>query len=83
MKQLTLSFLGAFAALLDDEPLSNFRSAKVQGLLIDDWRWADNAARDLLHLAETIDEDGLREGFLTAVPVRTVLERNEATASLS
>ena len=34
MKQLTLSFLGAFAAQLDDKPLSNFRSAKVQGLLI-------------------------------------------------
>ena len=34
MKQLTLSFLGAFEARLDDQPLINFRSAKVQGLLI-------------------------------------------------
>ena len=34
MNQLTLSFLGAFEAVLDDQPLSNFRSAKVQGLLI-------------------------------------------------
>jgi len=31
------------------------------------------------HLAETIDDDELREGFLTAVPVRSVLERNKAT----
>lgn len=34
MKQLKLSFLGAFEALLGDKPLSNFRSVKVQGLLI-------------------------------------------------
>ena len=34
MKQLTLSFFGAFAARLDDQPITNFRSAKVQGLLI-------------------------------------------------
>ena len=39
---------------------------------------AYKAAAVIIHrLAETIDEDGLREGFLTAVPVRTVLERNE------
>jgi uncharacterized protein HemY len=35
------------------------------------------SATIIQQLAETIDEDGLREGFLTAVPVRTVLERNE------
>ena len=34
MSQLTLSFFGAFTARLDDKPLVNFRSAKVQGLLI-------------------------------------------------
>ncbi|MCB0149471.1 MAG: hypothetical protein KDE01_17710, partial [Caldilineaceae bacterium] len=34
MNQLTLSFLGAFKALLNGLPLINFRSAKVQGLLI-------------------------------------------------
>ena len=34
MNQLTLSFLGAFEALLNGLPLINFRSAKVQGLLI-------------------------------------------------
>ena len=34
MNQLTLSFLGVFEAVLDDQPLNNFRSAKVQGLLI-------------------------------------------------
>ena len=34
MPQLTLSFLGGFEARLDDQPLVNFRSAKVQGLLI-------------------------------------------------
>ena len=34
MSQLTLSFLGGFEARLDDQPLGNFRSAKVQGLLI-------------------------------------------------
>lgn len=34
MNQLKLSLLGTFHALLDGEPLINFRSAKVQGLLI-------------------------------------------------
>ena len=34
MSQLKLSLLGTFHALLDGEPLINFRSAKVQGLLI-------------------------------------------------
>ena len=34
MPQLTLSFLGRFEARLDDQPLGNFRSAKVQGLLV-------------------------------------------------
>ena len=38
------------------------------------------SATIIQQLAETIDEDGLREGFLTAVPVRSVLERNKATA---
>ena len=27
-------------------------------------------------LAETIDDAGLREGFLTAVPIRSILERS-------
>jgi DNA-binding SARP family transcriptional activator len=34
MDHLTLSFFGAFQATLGDKPLTNFRSAKVQGLLI-------------------------------------------------
>ena len=34
MDQLTLSFFGTFQATLGDKPLTNFRSAKVQGLLI-------------------------------------------------
>jgi DNA-binding SARP family transcriptional activator/predicted ATPase len=34
MSQLTLSFFGTFEALLGDKPLINFRSAKVQGILI-------------------------------------------------
>ena len=34
MDQLTLSFFGAFQATLGDKPLANFRSAKVQGLLV-------------------------------------------------
>lgn len=34
MDTLTLSFFGAFQAMLGDEPLIHFRSAKVQGLLI-------------------------------------------------
>ncbi len=34
MAHLALSFLGTFAVLLGDQPLVNFRSAKVQGLLI-------------------------------------------------
>lgn len=34
MNQLKLSFLGAFEVLLGEEPLINFRSSKVQGLLI-------------------------------------------------
>ncbi len=34
MDHLTLSFLGAFQATLGAKPLTNFRSTKVQGLLI-------------------------------------------------
>jgi DNA-binding SARP family transcriptional activator len=34
MDHLTLSFFGAFQATLGDKPLTNFRSAKVQGLLV-------------------------------------------------
>lgn len=34
MSQLALSFFGAFEARLGNKPLTNFRSAKVQGLLI-------------------------------------------------
>jgi DNA-binding SARP family transcriptional activator len=34
MNHLTLSFFGAFQAMLGDKPLTGFRSAKVQGLLI-------------------------------------------------
>ncbi len=34
MAHLALSFLGTFAVRLGDQPLVNFRSAKVQGLLI-------------------------------------------------
>ena len=34
MKQLSLSFLGAFQAIRDGKPVTHFRSAKVQGLLI-------------------------------------------------
>ena len=34
MSNLTLSFFGASKATLDGQPLTNFRSAKVQGLLI-------------------------------------------------
>lgn len=34
MSQLTLSFFGAFEAMLGDKLLVNFRSAKAQGLLI-------------------------------------------------
>jgi hypothetical protein len=35
------------------------------------------AAIIIHHLAETIDEDGLREGFLTAVSVQSVLALSE------
>ncbi|MFO7679138.1 MAG: BTAD domain-containing putative transcriptional regulator [Chloroflexota bacterium] len=46
-------------------------------------REAYQEAANVIHrLAETIDEDGLRMGFLTAVPVRSVLERNEKIESL-
>ncbi|MBZ0293055.1 MAG: AAA family ATPase [Anaerolineae bacterium] len=34
MKHLTLSLLGTFQATLDERTLSNFRSSKVQGLLV-------------------------------------------------
>ncbi len=34
MAHLSLTFLGAFQATLGDKPLTNFRSAKVQGLLV-------------------------------------------------
>ena len=34
MEHLILSFLGTFQATLDHKPLENFRSAKVQGLLV-------------------------------------------------
>ena len=34
MDQLTLSLFGAFQARIGDKPLTNFRSAKVQGLLV-------------------------------------------------
>lgn len=34
MEQLTLLFFGTFQAMLGNKPLTNFRSAKVQGLLI-------------------------------------------------
>lgn len=34
MTRLTLSFFGTFQATLDERPLQNFRSSKVQGLLI-------------------------------------------------
>jgi tetratricopeptide (TPR) repeat protein len=43
-------------------------------------REACREAANLIHrLAETIDEDELRVGFLTAVPVRSVLEGYEVT----
>jgi DNA-binding SARP family transcriptional activator len=34
MNQLALSFFGTFQASLDGQPVTNFRSAKIQGLLI-------------------------------------------------
>ena len=34
MDHLTLSFFGAFQATLGDRPLTAFRSAKVQGILV-------------------------------------------------
>ncbi len=34
MTNLSLTFLGSFQAILGNEPLTNFRSAKVQGLLV-------------------------------------------------
>ena len=34
MKQLSLSYFGAFQAAVNGQPLTNFRSAKIQGLLI-------------------------------------------------
>jgi tetratricopeptide (TPR) repeat protein len=37
------------------------------------------AAIIIQQLAETVDEDGLRVGYLTAIPVCSVLERNKAT----
>ncbi len=34
MKQLSLSYFGAFQAAVNGQPLTNFRSSKIQGLLI-------------------------------------------------
>ena len=51
----------------------------AQGEMVQAREAYQQAAKIIHRLAETIDEDGLREGFLTAVPVPTVLERSEVS----
>jgi len=70
MSQLTLSFFGAFGAMLGDKLLVNFRSAKAQGLLIYLALHAEQAqGRDVLAAmfwsdeAETIAKHNLRQSL--------------------
>ncbi len=40
---------------------------------------AGEAETIIYRLAETIDDEGLREGYLTAAPVRAILEKREGS----
>jgi hypothetical protein len=81
MSQLTLSFFGAFEALLDEQPLGNFRSAKVS-----------KARRRLLHrrafetlqrsapAAADLAHHALNAGLLVETIHHSLIAGNEAMA---